>query len=261
MVFAVYEQGMRIHTPRKTLLGRRGIDALSQANATRRTADTDSNSSHLEQLAEQPFEQIQRSAVRRREQEAQEQHSGQAPSQEQNAPQAEEDPPRENKAKELGLRALKAYTATENSLKSGERPQVTATMVMSTSIISAEFDASLQQGWQLMQQHDVHHLVLLNRKGALMGMISDKDILKATSGVGALDLDGRQANDVMLGELISRKLLTVSPDAGLLDIAHAMLEQKVSALPVVTAQDELQGIITRTDLLQAMVSGKLEAWY
>ncbi|MDX1397099.1 MAG: CBS domain-containing protein [Oceanospirillum sp.] len=244
MVFAVYEQGMRIQTPRKTLLGRRGIDAVKETDATRRLSDTDSDSSHLERLAERPFEQIQRSAIQRRDEHPEDT--------EQQKPEPSVD---------LSKKALQAYSSTEQSHTQGDRPTVNAAMIMSTPIIAAEFDQNLQQGWQLMQQHHVKHLILLNRKGALMGMVSDKDILKVTSGVGDIDLDGRSADDVMLGDLISRKLLTVSPDATLLDIAHAMLEQKISALPVVTAKDELKGIITRTDLLQAMVNGKLEAWY
>lgn len=245
MVFAVYEQGMRIHTPRKTLLGRRGIDALKETNASRRLSDTDSDSNHLERLAEQSFEQVQRQAIRQRE-------TG-----DENEAQEE----KKETSVELSRKALEAYSSTEQSQQQGQRPVINAAMIMSTPIISAEFDQNLQQGWQLMQQHRVQHLVLLNRKGALMGMVSDKDILKVTSGVGDIDLDGRSADQVMLGDLISRKLLTVSPDANLLDIAYAILDQKVSALPVVTAKDELKGIITRTDLLQAIINGKLEAWY
>ena len=55
--------------------------------------------------------------------------------------------------------------------------------------------------------------------------------------------------------------MTVSPNATWLDIAQAMLEQKISALPVFTAKYERKGITTRTGHLQAMVNGKLEAWY
>ena len=248
MVFAVYEQGMRIHTPRKTLLGRRGIDALQQAHNTRRLNDTDSDSTHLEQLAEQPFEQIQRAAIRRRE------TSGDM------TEKAQGDTPEKEPTVNLSKKALQAYSTTEQSSRH-QRPEISAAMIMSTPIISADFDQSLQQGWRLMQKHKVHHLILLNRKGALMGLISDKDILKVTSGVGTIDLGNRSADEVMLGDLISRKLLTVSPDANLMDIAYGMLEQNLSALPVVTAEDELKGIITRTDLLQAIISGKLEAWY
>lgn len=252
MVFAVYEQGMRIQTPRQALLGRRGIDALKAAHNTRKIADTDSNSSHLEQLAEQPFEQIQQTAHKQR------QGGYQGPQ-----PQTEPDKSDSDalKSEASSKKALQAYSSTEQSLSTGQRPKINAGIIMSTPIISAEFDQSLQQGWRLMQQHNVHHLVLVNRKGALMGMVSDKDILKVTSGVGEIALEGRSADDIMLGDLISRKLLTASPDANLLEIAHAMLEQHISALPVVTADDELKGIITRTDLLQAMVNGKLEAWY
>lgn len=245
MVFAVYDQGMRIQTPRKTLLGRRGIDALQKTSSTRRLADTDSDSSHLESLAERPFEQIKHSAINRRE--------TAPPSDENTGAMINNTPP------DLSRRALQAYTSTQSSRS--QRPHVTAHMIMSTPIITAEFDQSLQEGWQVMQQHNVHHLVLLNRRNALMGMISDKDILRVTSGVGELELNGRSAADVMMGDLIRRKLLTVSPDTPILEIAHGMLEQGISALPVVTNRDELKGIITRTDLLQAILNGRLEAWF
>ena len=257
MVFAVYEQGMRIHTPSKTLLGRRGIDALQQANSLRRLADTDSDSSHLERLAEQTFEQIQRSAIKHRE-EAQDDQQKQDQEQQPSEKQALE---KKEAGADIAKKALKAYSSTEQSEMLGQRPSVNASMIMSTPIISASFDQNLQQGWRLMQNHHVQHLILTNRKGALMGMVSDKDILKLTSGVSDIELEDRTPDEVMLGDLISRKLLTVSPDASVLDIAHAMLDQGISALPVVTDKDELKGIITRTDLLQAMVNGKLEAWY
>ncbi|OOV87065.1 CBS domain-containing protein [Oceanospirillum linum] len=254
MVFAVYEQGMRIHTPRKTLLGRRGIDALQETQNTRRLADTDSDSSHLERMAERSFEQVQNAAVKRRLENLPEQEQD-----EQNPEQAQQD--KSDSPVDISKKALKAYSSTEQSHTHGERPAVSAAMIMSTPIVSAEFDQNLQQGWNMMQQHKVQHLLLLNRKGALMGLVSDKDILKVTSGVGDIELEGRTAAEVMLGDLISRKLLTVNPDASLLDIAHAMLEQNVSAMPVVTDNDELKGIITRTDLLQAMINGQLETWY
>jgi len=112
-----------------------------------------------------------------------------------------------------------------------------------------------------MEYAHVRYLILVNREGALMGLVSDKDILKLISGVSDIELEGRDLSEVMLGDLIRRKLLTVNPDAQLLDIAQAMLEQRLSALHVVTAEDELKGIITRTDLLLALVNGKLEAWY
>lgn len=240
MVFAVYEQGMRIQTPRKALLGRRSVTALEQTSASRRTADTDSDSSHLERVAEQPFEQIQRRLQLNRD--------------------GEEDKSARPTPMDNSQRALNAYNNTKQ-VAIGQRPRVSARMIMTEPVITADFDASIQDGWQLLQQHGVSHLVLQNRRGALLGMVTDKDILKATSGVGHVDLANRSPDQVMLGTLINRKLLTVGPDTEVLDLASVMHEQKLSALPVVTEKDQLIGLITRTDVLQAVVSHHLELWY
>lgn len=241
MVFAVYEQGMRIQTPRKALMGRRGVKALESSSATRRTADTESDSSHLERVAEQPFEEIQRKLIRNRDEQ-------------------EETSLPDTPAVDLSRKALNAYSATQKA-NTTTRPRISAQMIMTRPVITAEFDDSLQHGWHLLQKHAVSHLILQNRRGALMGMITDKDILKSTSGVGHIDMAGRTPEQVMLGTLISRKLLTVNPETEVLDIASVMLEQKISALPVVSGKDELLGIITRSDLLQAIISNHLEIWY
>ena len=242
MVFAVYEQGMRIQTPRKALMGKRGVTALESSSATRRTADTDSDSSHLERVAEQPFEEIQRKLIKQRDSREEEQDLPPSP------------------AIDLSRKALNAYNATKK-VNASPRPRVSARMIMSKPVVTAEFDDSLQHGWHLLQKHGVSHLILQNRRGALMGMITDKDILKSTSGVGHIDLAGRSPEQVMLGTLISRKLLTVNPDTEVLDITSVMLEQGISALPVVSETDALLGVITRSDLLQAIISHHLEIWY
>jgi CBS domain-containing protein len=240
MVFAVYEQGMRIQTPRKSLLGRRGVNALEKISAGTRVVNNESDTSHLERVAEQPFEQMQRQISKNR--------------------QANDEESLTPTPRDLSQKALNAYNSTKK-VAIGKRPKVSAQMIMSRPVVTADFDTSIQEGWQLLQKRGVSHLILQNRRGALLGMITDKDILKATSGVGNIDLADRSPDQVMLGTLVSRKLLTVNPDTEVLDLASVMHEQNLSALPVVTDNDELLGLITRTDVLQAVVSHHLEIWY
>lgn len=239
MVFAVYEQGMRIQTPRQALLGQQSVAALQKSHRTRRATDTDSDSTHLERLAEEPFIQFSKMIKQ------------------------VADKPAEREKKPSQDQAQKALTAYRSTAKanSPKITKVTAQLIMSTPVFSTAFDQSLQHGWQLMRQHQISHLVLVNKRGALMGMITDKDILKATSGVSHIDLSEQRPDEVMLSSLISRQLITVNPEAELMEVASVMLEQGLSALPVVTEQDELKGIITRTDLIQAVVSQHLEIWY
>jgi hypothetical protein len=49
--------------------------------------------------------------------------------------------------------------------------------------------------------------------------------------------------------------VTVTPDATVEDVATLMHDKQVSRLPVVDTRGRLVGIITRTDILRAMVRG------
>ena len=59
-----------------------------------------------------------------------------------------------------------------------------------------------------------------------------------------------KAQDVM-----SRDLVTVQPDATILQAARLMLQRKFSGLPVVTAAGELVGIVTEGDFLRRVETG------
>jgi CBS domain-containing protein len=59
-----------------------------------------------------------------------------------------------------------------------------------------------------------------------------------------------EASDVMTPGVI-----TVSPDASILDAARLMLQHRISGLPVVDSNGQLTGILTKLDLLQRARTG------
>lgn len=62
----------------------------------------------------------------------------------------------------------------------------------------------------------------------------------------------RKTESLRIENLMTRSMITVSPDTSLADAAHLLVTNRISGLPVVDAQQRLLGIITEADFLRAM---------
>jgi CBS domain-containing protein len=59
--------------------------------------------------------------------------------------------------------------------------------------------------------------------------------------------------------VMSRKVLTVTPDVCILDAAQIMLDSKVSGLPVVNQDGKLEGILTESDIFRMLVKSRTQS--
>ena len=114
---------------------------------------------------------------------------------------------------------------------------------MSPVAITIRPEASLTEARVLLDRHRIRHLPALD-KGKLVGILTDRDIRSAAS---ASSLESVKVADAM-----TRKVITVSPEARVQEAAKLMLTHRIGGLPVVK-KGELQGIITETDLLNALI--------
>jgi len=63
----------------------------------------------------------------------------------------------------------------------------------------------------------------------------------------------RKAASVLVGEIMTKKVFTVKKDYSISDAAEIMDKHKVNRLPVVDDEGKLIGIITRGDIIGALV--------
>ena len=104
--------------------------------------------------------------------------------------------------------------------------------------------ASLSTAVALLHELDVRHAPVLDERGQLSGIISDRDL--------APYRDRRQCEELEVRQIMSAQLLTTRPENPLSGVVDTMLDQKVGALPVVNAANELVGIVSYIDILRAM---------
>lgn len=113
-------------------------------------------------------------------------------------------------------------------------------------------DTSVAEALSLMRQNSVRRLPVVDKKGHLVGIVSEKDLLYASpspaTSLSVYEI-GYLLSKLKVEEIMTRKVITVPPDAPLEEAARIMVDNKVGGLPVVEAE-RLIGIITETDVFK-----------
>lgn len=124
--------------------------------------------------------------------------------------------------------------------------------IMSRHLVTVGMDDTLRTIRHLFQARRFHHLMVVE-DDQLQGVISDRDYLKLITPAIEQDL-GSTAEMAVLNRrahtLMSRKPITIRPDASLEDAIDRFLDDKVSCLPVVDADGKLQGVLSWKDVLR-----------
>ncbi|WP_181782051.1 CBS domain-containing protein [Pseudonocardia pini] len=84
------------------------------------------------------------------------------------------------------------------------------------------------------------------RAGALIGMVSERDVVRRLHDRGAAVLDAT------VDEIMTTDLATCSPDDSAADLARVMTTRRVRHLPVLV-DGELAGIVSIGDLVKARI--------
>jgi acetoin utilization protein AcuB len=116
-------------------------------------------------------------------------------------------------------------------------------------------DISVTHALRFMRERKVHHLPVLDGRGQLVGIVSDKDLLYASpSPVTSLSVWEITEMLYMLKveKVLTRKVITVSEDMPLEEAARIMADNGIGGLPVMRA-NTLVGIITKADLFKAFL--------
>jgi acetoin utilization protein AcuB len=117
-------------------------------------------------------------------------------------------------------------------------------------VVAIQEGLSLREAMLIFRKHNLRHLPVLH-EGALVGMVSDRDVLRATpTSITGADLEtfNRVVDETTIGQIMTRNPYSVTPSMRLKDAVKVMHDRKFGALPVVE-KGKLVGIITATDML------------
>ena len=140
-------------------------------------------------------------------------------------------------------------------------PQLTVEQIMSSPVITIDAGATLCETQYLLERHHIHHL-LVEYDGKLVGVVSDRDVLRHLSPfVGTLSERVRDANTLLRRafQFASYHPITVERDAAVTEAAWLLLSRNISCLPVVDDESRAIGILTTRDLLRGILECPLPA--
>jgi CBS domain-containing protein len=111
----------------------------------------------------------------------------------------------------------------------------TARDVMTTSVISTSPQESVDDAARLLTFHDVSGLPVCEG-GRVVGVVSEADLIGKTGSI--------------VGEVMTTPATTVSESTRLKDVAEQLVQQRIRRVPVVDAQGQLVGVVSRRDVLR-----------
>lgn len=116
-------------------------------------------------------------------------------------------------------------------------------------VVTSEEDTRAAAAAQLMAERGVGSLVVLGRGGDIVGIVTERDILRRFARHGA------RLGGMRLAEIMSTPVETVQPDARIEDGLQRMTLKRFRHLPVVE-RGRLAGIVSIGDLVKAMLQEK-----
>jgi len=125
--------------------------------------------------------------------------------------------------------------------------------------VSIEPEASALAALDLMIEHGIRHLPVVDGSRRVCGVVSFDDLRAALplsiSLRVPLSVDERHAVcDLALGEVMTYSPVTIRYDAPLEEAAQQMADRRIGCLPVVDEKGRLDGILSETDLLHALTT-------
>lgn len=221
MALVVFDRGTRIKTPASSIFPPRRVEA-SSASAAEPAIPSGQNSARAEhEQLIEDFSHLGHSS---------EQHSSEHQSSEHKA-------------------AVQAY-ASNAEQSEPKKPQILARQIMSSPVISCQIDTPVTQAISQMETAGVHYLAVFDMQSELTGMVNRRDLLASH----------KLANS-SVESAIQQHFLAATPDTPVLQIASNLLEYQCGAVLVLDTEDQLSGIITRTDLIRLLISqARVEGW-
>ena len=110
-------------------------------------------------------------------------------------------------------------------------------------VISIGPNASVHDAIDLMVVHNIGALVVIDEKGELAGIISERDIIRVAAA-------REDVFSLIISQVMTAEVVVGVPQDDIISVAHIMTERRFRHLPV-RDNNELVGIVSIGDILKA----------
>lgn len=115
--------------------------------------------------------------------------------------------------------------------------------MMTTQTISVAMDASVAQVEEIMREHQISALPVIDHdEGAIIGIVSVRDLMR-------LHAEKRDPGMVRAWEICTYKPLEMNPETSISDVAKMMVEKGVHHV-LISEKKHLVGIVSALDFVK-----------
>jgi CBS domain-containing protein len=111
-------------------------------------------------------------------------------------------------------------------------------------VITIAPDDTVYNAVKLMDEKGIGSLLILDEAGKLAGLFSERDCFRKVI------LEEKPSKDVKIGDVMTSKVIYVSPDNTVDECMSLMTEKRFRHLPVIDAEGKILGIISSGDLVK-----------
>ncbi len=130
---------------------------------------------------------------------------------------------------------------------------VTVGDLMTRDVVHVGAAELLANAWKTMRERRIRHLPVVDRHGALVGLVTHRDLLAASPSSLALHDERERVRGLgwaTAADVMESHVSTAVAGEPAADVALRMVRQKIGCLPVVDARGTLVGIVTEEDFLR-----------
>jgi predicted transcriptional regulator len=140
----------------------------------------------------------------------------------------------------LRASGINQYKKQEKIHEKQQIPHLSRDIMSKNLKLLFDYD-SFSVAQEKLKKFNINHLPVINSDKKLIGMVSDRDLLK-------------KPTVKKVSELMTSEVLTCFDTTRIQDISKIMLHEKISAIPIIDINYELVGIVTKNDILRFMTS-------
>lgn len=139
--------------------------------------------------------------------------------------------------------------------------------IMSADVASVEYGTSLDDAWQLLHQHKVGALPVVDRFRRVVGMVTLSDFLRTAGLVSRPDFAARMRallrpsgklhadKPEVVGQIMTRGVLLAREDMHIVALVELLSDQGLHHIPVINEEKRLTGMVTQSDLIAGLFHG------
>lgn len=124
-------------------------------------------------------------------------------------------------------------------------------LMSSDDLVVAKPSHNLLEIWELMAKSSIQHIPIVHGD-ELVGLVSSWDIARY-----AIERGSAALGTILAADAMERKLVRLHPKATLREAAEELADGGFHSLPVTDDDNLLVGILTSTDIIRYMATGRL----